>query len=210
MREAAGGETTEDVWHRLNNLEQVLFLGIKASFSNPIRVDTLLEYARSAWAAMRFEVPIIALSTTTDAAGRSIMTYRVPKGVEGVRAWAGRTIRLVDRAPDLDDYRFSIALMPIPDEHGDQTFIHIIHRSDTEYDFLLHTSHVPFDGSGIKIVMREFFERLARKISDPSSVSEHRCQWGTETSNLLPAVTEVLGPDEPRSGEKYDQTLKCS
>ncbi|GBE89886.1 hypothetical protein SCP_1702120 [Sparassis crispa] len=206
-REAGGGEYFEDVVHNGNHGEQYLFLGVKAVIATPVSSARLAALAREAWIALRFETPTIAAHTEHDNAGLPFITYRTAKDADEVGDWALRTVRLAEGTPDLDDLRFELGKKFIPEANGDQTFLYIVSLSDTSYDFLLHTSHVPFDGAGIKILLTVFFTKLAKYIDNPALAAQVQLNWGTEAKNLLPCVSEALGPKEDRSGENYIQTL---
>ncbi|KAL6304751.1 hypothetical protein BKA93DRAFT_261703 [Sparassis latifolia] len=205
-REAGGGEYIEDVFHNINHGEQFLFLALKATLSKPVPTTELVARARDAWSAVRFSTPIIAVHSEHDAAGTSLITYRTAKDTTEVHDWAERTVRLVEGTPDLDELRFELGKKAIPETNGDQTFLYIVARSDTSYDFVFYTSHVPFDGAGIKIVLTLVLTKLALYLSDPA-LAQEKFEWGTESKNLLPCISEVLGPTEERSGETYTRCL---
>ncbi|GBE83323.1 hypothetical protein SCP_0503710 [Sparassis crispa] len=206
-REAGGGEYIDDVFHTKNHGEQFLFLALKATLSKPVPTTELVARARDAWSALRFSTPTVAAHTEHDAAGTSLITYRTAKDATEVHDWAARTVRLVEGTPDLDDLRFELGKLMIPEQSGDQTFLYIVARSDTSYDFLLRTSHVTFDGAGIKIVLTLVLTKLALYLSDPALVAKEKFEWGAEAKNLLPCISEILGPTEKREGETYTRCL---
>lgn len=207
VREAWGSEVIEDIWNRYNHAEQNLFLGVNITLSKPVTTSELLERARDAWMAVRFSTPIIAAHTEQDKADNTLITYRLATDAADAQAWARRTIRFHEIHKDLDELRFEIGQKPTPEENGDQTFIYFVSRSDTSYGVLMHTSHVPFDGAGTKIIMNRFLNKLAQYIAEPSLTTTEKFAWGTEAVKLPPAAGQILGQNEAAEGSDYAATL---
>lgn len=202
-----GPEMVADVWNRYNHAEQNLFLGVYITLSTPTAVSEVLERARDAWVAVRFSTPTIAAHTEQDKADNTLLTYRVAAGAADAQAWARRTIRFHETHKDLDELRFEVGQRRIPEENGDQTFLYLISRSDTSYGVLMHTTHVPFDAGGTKIIMNRFLNKFAQYLADPSLVATEKFAWGTEAVNLTPAAGQILGPNEVADGSVYEATL---
>ncbi|KAF8583566.1 hypothetical protein K439DRAFT_1653435 [Ramaria rubella] len=206
IREAAGGEALEDIWNRFNHGEHTLFFGLYLTFSTPIDPLSLLLHARNAWARLRFEVPTIASQTSYNAAGNPLLTYRQALSDQEVDDWTKRTVHLSNNKKGLDHLRYELSRVHLPDENGDQTFLYILPGADDNtHTLLLHTSHTPFDGGGVKILMNKFLSLLAQDLSGDQKPPS--LLWGTEAQNLLPSISEVWGPEESRNSEEYMSTL---
>ncbi|KAF8581965.1 hypothetical protein K439DRAFT_1653936 [Ramaria rubella] len=206
IREAAGGEAIEDVWNRFKNGEQTLFFGLDLRLQQGIHSQSLLSHGRTAWAQLRFAVPTVAARTAYDTAGNTLITYRAAESESEVDAWAKRTLRLSEDTRGLDHVRYELGKVHIPEENGDQTFLYIVPGADEKtYSLLLHTSHIPFDGAGSQILMNKFLIFLSHAIA--GDIESSTLNWGTEAKNLLPSVSEVLGPEELRDGEQFMNTL---
>ncbi|KAF8515738.1 hypothetical protein JB92DRAFT_3142760 [Gautieria morchelliformis] len=206
LREAFGGEVIEDFFSRFNHGEQTLYLGLHVTLHSAISPSNFLSQAREAWKALRHQVPLVAVKIAYDAAGNTLMTYRQAASSQEVADWAHRTVRLSNEPQGLDQLRYELSKVQIPDEHGTLTLLYILPgSSETSYSLLLHTSHVPFDGGGIKVLGNKLLALLAARLTDGGAAPP--LHWGEEGKNLLPCVTEILGPDEDREGERYTQTL---
>jgi hypothetical protein len=208
IREAGGGEAIEDIWNRFSHGEQNLFLGVNVSLRTPISsVHDFVDLVHKAWVALRFSVPTVAAHTEHDNQDNPLITYRVATGQDDASEWAKRTVRLKETSTSLDELRFELSQSPMPEPNKDQTFLYVVPRSATFVDFLLLTSHVPFDGAGVKIIFSKLLKILSEYISNPSLATSQSFAWGTEDKNLLPFVTEILAPGEDREGPRYTETL---
>jgi hypothetical protein len=208
IREAAGCEAISGLLNRFVDGEGNIYLGVSVSFKASVpTIDVFLSLIRSAWVTLRFSVPTVAAHKEHDSQGSPLITYRVANSHEDALQWARRTVRLRETSASLDGLRFELSKSPIPEVNKDQTFLYVVPRSQTSTDFLLCTSHVPFDGAGIKIVFSKFLETLSEYISSPSLATSQIFAWGTEGKNLLPAITEILAPGEDCKGPRYIQTL---
>jgi 15-O-acetyltransferase Tri3 len=206
LREAFGGEVIEDFFSRFNHGEQTLYLGLHVTLHNAISPGDFLSQAREAWKALRHQVPTVAAKIAYDAAGNTLLTYRQAASSQEITDWANRTARLSNEPQGLDQLRYELSKVQIPDENGTLTLLYILPgTSETSYSLLLHTSHVPFDGGGIKVLGNKLLALLAQYLADGGK--SPALHWGEEGKNLLPCVTEILGPDEDREGDKYTQTL---
>lgn len=205
-REAFGGEAIEDFFHRFNHGEQTLFLGLRLTLHAPVTPSDLVARAREAWTRLRHEVPLVATKLTYNAAGNTLITYREAAAALDVTDWACRTVRL-SQVADLDELRFALSTVTIPDEDGNLTLLYVLPGgSETSCSLLIQTSHVPFDGGGIKVLGNKLLALLAAGLADGAGAPPP-LQWGDEGKNLLPCVTEILAPDEEREGERYTHTL---
>lgn len=207
-RETKGGEIFEDIWHQHYHGQQILFLGAGLTITANIEIDAgqLLDRARDAWVALRFSVPTIAARTEYNDEGTAHITYCVASQ-SIAREWARRTVHIHDFDDTLDELRYNLSQEAVPDLNGDQTFIHIVPRSNKSFGLLLRTSHVPFDGSGCKILLAMYLKNLAACLADVTFLAKQAFDWGQEYTNLLPPTTRVLGPGEKLSGTRYQSTM---
>ncbi|KAI0068612.1 hypothetical protein BV25DRAFT_1791567 [Artomyces pyxidatus] len=201
-REVAAGEAIADIWQRFDHGEQTLFFGAVTTFHVPVPAHTVLSCARRAWTAVRFAVPLVAAHTEYDATGSAFITYRPESDAQAIEAWAARTVRLAEGAQDLDELRSELSRVVLPEAGGDQTMIYVLRYSDTRYGFLLHTSHVPFDSAGVKLVMKGLLQNIARGLG---GAAEESFRWGAEATNLLPAAHAIGGVCEDAA---YHQTVR--
>lgn len=232
-REIGGGELFEDVLNFNKQGEQNLFNGVYVQSSRSLEVSDLISLARKAWISLRWDVPTVAAQALHEAREGSPMpvaflAYTLPSKSTDIEAWAKETLILQEGYSDLDLLRYEVVRDILPNKDlVPQTFLYVVPFSATSFGFLLHTSHVPFDGAGVKIVMTKYLEHLAKYISDPQyEVTETaRFKWGTENNRLLPIASEALRkhepaefdasgnlikselPEEPREGPKFDETL---
>ena len=110
IREAGGGEAIEDIWKLTKHGEQNLFLGVYATLSTPIDSETLFNHVKSAWRSLRWEVPIIAASTSHDWHGEgkvptAYIVYDEAKSEEDVQKWIDekrRHLRILIKYLDTD------------------------------------------------------------------------------------------------------------
>lgn len=208
IREAGGAEAIEDLWKVTKHGEQNLFIGIYASLSVPVASDVLLAHVKSAWRALRWEVPTIAASTSHiwHQDGRpptAFIVYDEAKSNEDVEKWISETVESFPtygiENKTLDDLRYDIGQEPIPVNDFDrQTFLYLVPYSTTKFGLLLRTAHTTFDGVGVKVLMTKILGHLASYIVDAGS--EHlTMEWGTgkEAGWLNPIQSEILREDEP-------------
>ncbi|KAJ7748629.1 hypothetical protein B0H16DRAFT_1319703, partial [Mycena metata] len=200
-------ETIEDVFNRQKHGEHTMFLGANISAARPIVSKSLLKHARNAWVSLRYTLPTLAAHTEQDSDGNTLLTYRTASSAADAQAWAERTPLLhEEEVKTLDDLRYELGEKLLPDANGDQTFLHLVVHSDTSFGVLLHTSHVPFDGTADKIITTRFLKTacsLARCWFSRRSEPE----MGRRTANLTPAAGRVLGPNEVVEGAGYGETL---
>ncbi|EIW75253.1 hypothetical protein CONPUDRAFT_77494 [Coniophora puteana RWD-64-598 SS2] len=229
-REAFAAEMILDTWHRFAHGEQTLFLGVDLSLpsspSHTLSAAEFIDAVRSAWSALRFDVPTVASHTSyTCDTVHPLVTYQSAASASDVATWAKRTvrgrgdIRGLETVRTLDELRYEVAKRTIPEITGDQTFIYVLDKPSSpsqggkdrsaEYGLLLHTSHVPFDGAGTKILMTLLLRHLAAVLDGRCDPEAWRSlAWGEEGANLLPSVPDSLGPTEEKSGPVYEETLK--
>ncbi|KAJ7763058.1 hypothetical protein B0H16DRAFT_1414358 [Mycena metata] len=199
-------EILNDVSNRHKHGQTSMFFGADISAVRPFVTNSLLEHARSAWVSLRYTLPTLAAHVEQDTEGNTLLTYRTASSGADAQAWAHRTLLLDEEHKTLDDLRQKIEGRPLPDANGDGTFLHLIVRSDTSFEVLLHTSHVPFDGVALKIVTTRFLKKLALLLDGGSP--DLNLKWGDEYTNLPPAAGRVPGPNEVVGGAQYDETLK--
>ncbi|KDR74010.1 hypothetical protein GALMADRAFT_1335924 [Galerina marginata CBS 339.88] len=222
LREAGGAEVIEDIWNLTKQGEQNLFLGIYATLSTPLDADKLFVLVRSAWRSLRWDIPIIAASTAHIWHGEgkvptTLITYDEAKSEEDVDGWVSETTEIFPaygaEKKTLDDLRYDIGQGPIPaNDYDRQTFLYLIPYSETKFGLLLRTSHVPVDGSGVKIMMTKLLGHLASYIVDQAGYTESenaRMKWGTgkEATSLLPMITEILRQDEPEVRDEQGKLI---
>ncbi|KAJ7762907.1 hypothetical protein B0H16DRAFT_1805628 [Mycena metata] len=199
-----GFEILNDVLTRQKH-QTPMFLGADIAAERPFVTTSLLEHARNAWVSLRFTLPTLAAHTEQDTEGNALLTYRTALSAADAQAWAGRTLQFHEEHKTLDGLHKKLRGTHIPDANGDQTFLHLIVRSDTSFAVLLYTSHVTFDGASAKIVITRFLKKLALLLDGGSP--DLNLKWGDEYSNLTPAVVRVLGPNEVVEGDQYGETL---
>ncbi|KAF8153966.1 hypothetical protein B0H34DRAFT_799882 [Crassisporium funariophilum] len=206
IREAGGGEVIEDIWYLTKHGEQNLFLGVYLTISTPLEPSQFHEHAKSTWKSLRWEVPTIAASTShtwhEGKAPTSFIVYDVATSTEDVDGWVGETLELRENyaTRTLDDLRYDVGQEPIPAKDFDrQTFLYLVPYSKTKFGLLLRTSHTPFDGSGVKILMTKLLTHLTKYIAEPTypALQSNQMKWGAEGTRLLPIVTEILRKREP-------------
>jgi hypothetical protein len=208
QRYAAGTELFTDFEYRNLDGQHSMKLGIDVSFGTVLAPTRLLHFARAAWTTLRYEVPTVAAWTNLDAAGDTLIQYRIASGTSEVQDWAERTVQLIEGV-STEEATNQVLDRVIPPSSHDQSTLHIASRTPTEYLFILSTIHTLFDGSGHKAVAHRFLSTLARYVGD-EGLAEHdltMLQWGNESGHLLPSYTDVHVESEPRQGSVYDQTL---
>ena len=108
---------------------------------------------------------------------------------EGVEKWAERTVVTVCQEGGWLALRERLSReSPLPTPDGDCCLFYLIVRPDEsvqpelrEFDILMHTHHSLTDGSGIRVILNEFLQRLADPLPNDDIV------WGEESQRLLPA-----------------------
>lgn len=235
-REVGGGELYDDILNFHKQGEQNLFLGTYIELYQPYQfpqASDFIDLLRKAWISLRWDVPTVASQTLHEPRDgslwpASLLVYTLASNRSEVEAWAKETVILKEGYKDLDTLRYDIVTGVIPEEDlVPQTFLYYTPMSPTSFGLLIYTSHVPFDGSGVKVLMSRFLEHLSRYISDSQyDASEFaRHKWGEENANLIPSSSEILRehepaeldgdgnivkpelPEEPREGPKYLETL---
>jgi len=202
QREAAGGELFSDFIQRTVAGQQIIFFGGNTTLRSPLSPTEFVDRLRDAWITLRYTTPIIALRTEHDSTGNTLMTYRVESDTTKVKEWAARTVCIAKDVQDLDELRYNLSRKSLPDAFGDQTFVFVCHITDSQYGLLIHTSHVPFDGFGIRIVFNRLLSNLATFIGGASLAD---IKWGSEVINLPPALPSVT--TEPLEGPEYIRTV---
>lgn len=190
-----------DFQNRYKFGQHILFRGINLTMANSMTTEEFLTKVRNTWEALRFQEPIIALRTEYDARENILMSYRAVEHLRDLNDWSARTIRFCEGETDLDELRFQKGQDKIPEENGDQTFLHVIARSSTSFGLLFHSHHGPFDGVGMKVLFTKFCKLFA------SGVDAKSLDWGKEGSNLAPGFLSILDEKEVLEGPLYEENL---
>lgn len=203
IRPLAGGEYSQDTFHRLRKGDQTLFLAVYVDLASPIPESALAKASRDAWLWLRYHIPTIAASLSIDDQGVSNIIYRTASPATADQ-WADRTFIPHKRdGVDLDQLRREVGQGKIPSSAGDQTWLHLVSdntdasKGVSRFGLLLHTHHAPFDGSGTKVLLNRYLTHLATLLGTWNEGGEESLEWGKEVDNLPPAVFNVLGPAEP-------------
>jgi hypothetical protein len=209
QRYAAGSELFTDLERRNNHGQYSMFLGIEVSLASAEGPNHVLRLARHAWMTLRHSIPTMAAWTELDAAGDTLIVYRVASGPDEVHSWAERTVQLVTHS--VDDVRNQLLDHLIPADSHDQTLLHIIPNttSSREYTLIFSVNHTLFDSTGHKALTHHFLSALARYVGTKGQAEKEvsALKWGEEGANLLPPCTDILAETEPIHGPGYDQTL---
>jgi len=200
-RETGGAELTVVVVHRFFG-KAIIFRGGNITLRSPLPLTVLVEHLRNAWIALRYTTPIIALHTEWDELDKPFMTYRAESDVTKVKEWAARTVRIAEGVRDLDELRLTLTHKPLPDELGDQTMLYVCPITDSQFGLVIHTSHTPFDGFGVRIIFNRLLTFLGAYIG---GAPLDDMNWGSEAVRLTPALFSVT--TEPREGPEYTRTL---
>jgi len=201
-RELAGPEFMADFYLRPPTKDTLIFSGVEITLRSPLPQTDFVDRLRDVWIALRYTSPIIASQTKRDKLGDPFMTYRVEPDVAKVKEWAARTVCIAKGAQGLDELRFNLSLKDLPNEFGDQTMLHVCRTTDSQYGLLIHTSHVPVDGIGVKIIFNRLLTSLATYIGGAPLPD---VKWGSEAVNLTPALP--FATTEPLEGSEYTRTL---
>lgn len=208
-RALCGAELYQEFWLRLARGEQILFFGSYIHIPNSVPRKWLIDATRQSWISLRYQIPTIAASTYVADNGEYRLAYTPPKSRDDVTHWAGRTLIVSTSKEEdtigLDKLREELAQAEVPSPEGDQTWLHLVLPSSTngndevisDFGLLIHTSHTPFDGIGLRILSNRFLKLLANELTSHSN-SHSKLEWGKEVDNLLPATMSILDPSEPR------------
>ncbi|KAF8896711.1 hypothetical protein CPB85DRAFT_1328853 [Mucidula mucida] len=181
-----GGENIHDVMNRYMNGDQTLFFALSIELLTTVSREQLIVACRESWLWLRYQIPIVACTIYVDGDDQGHLQYHSPTP-KSASAWADRTF-CVHSGLDLDALRSETWL------HfscSDSNAAHV-----PEFGLLFHSHHAPFDGTGVKLIMARFFDRLSQLLIHSSS-DDIALQWGSEIDNLTPSVSDVLSDDEP-------------
>ncbi|GJJ08071.1 hypothetical protein Clacol_002278 [Clathrus columnatus] len=231
-REPIGGEKMVDLWNILNHGDGNMFLGLYIKLSNPLQGSEFITYLREAWKSLRWEVPTIAMQVfhvpTESRFPQPYLVYDVAKSSSEVDVWAKATATLMGGYENLDDLRYHIGQSPLPPtDFAPQTLVYALQTSAESFGILIHTSHVSFDGAGVKIIGKKLLSHLSHYIGDPNyqKLESKKMRWGSESENLVPVMLDIIQSYEPavkdsngniikkeilgeiREGPAYDKTL---
>ncbi|GJJ08101.1 hypothetical protein Clacol_002309 [Clathrus columnatus] len=233
IRELVGGELIQDIWNVLRHGDGNLFLGLDIKLSTSLDAEDFMAHLRQAWKSLRWDVPIVALQIVhVPIKGfplpKLYMVYDVATSASEANTWAEDTVLLKEGYKDLDDLRYQIGQDPLPPtDLKPETYVYVLPKSPDSFGLLIHASHAPFDGAGLKIVGNKLLSHLANYIGNPDYQNEEvkRMRWGSESANLVPAVLDVVQryepavedssgniiekeiPGEIREGPVYEKTL---
>ncbi|TDL17807.1 hypothetical protein BD410DRAFT_831293 [Rickenella mellea] len=207
-RQTYGGEIFADAHNSGRQGEMTLFIGVYATLSARLTSQELHRVLRRAWISLRWDVPTIAAQTMHDE--NAWISYDVAETRHEVEKWAEHTVLLREDVANLDELRYEVGqgIMP-PDDLVPQTYLYLAPSSPTTFGVLMHTSHIPFDGSSLKILISRLFEHLAKYISDShyEEIQNAKMRWGHEHSNLLPATVDILRKGEPAQVDEDGRTI---
>lgn len=151
----------------------------------PFNISQLHARAVKAFCQTRWRYPTVAARVLDG----DTASYNIESG-DGIEQWADRTVFTICQDGGWIALRERLsreASLPSPD--GDCCLFYVIVRPDETikpeiqtFDILMHTHHAFTDGSGIRVVMNEFLERLASPLPD------NEIAWGEETQRFEPAA----------------------
>ena len=156
-----------------------------SSAMKPFNIAQLHTRAIRAFCQTRWKYPTVA--------ARLVDGGKTSYNVEingGVKIWAERTVFTICQDGGWLALRERLSReSSLPTSDGDCCLFYLIVRPDETvkpelqtFDVLMHTHHAFNDGSGIRVILNEFLERLADPLPDEEIV------WGEETQRLLPAA----------------------
>ena len=165
--------------------------------SEPLNILQLQTRAIQAFCQTRWKYPTVA--------ARIVDGDKASYGVESrerVEKWAERTVVTVCQEGGWLALRERLSReSPLPTPDGDCCLFYLIVRPDEsvqpelgEFDILMHTHHSLTDGSGIRVILNEFLQRLADPLPNSAII------WGEETRRLLPASVLLGKIEETESG----------
>ncbi|KAF8876712.1 hypothetical protein CPB85DRAFT_1398188 [Mucidula mucida] len=185
--------------NRYMNGDQTLFFALSIELLTTVSREQLIVACRESWLWLRYQIPIVACTIYVDGDDQGHLQYHSPTP-KSASAWADRTF-CVHSGLDLDALRSEVGTWSVPSAAGDQTWLHFSCSDSNaahvpEFGLLFHSHHAPFDGTGVKLIMARFFDRLSQLLIHSSS-DDIALQWGSEIDNLTPSVSDVLSDDEP-------------
>lgn len=190
-----GAEYIEHIWNHYDRGDQNIFAAIYVDIKSPVSNVVLKAAARETWAWLRFHIPTLASTTMFNEDNNGILVYRKAKSQSSVDDWAKRTlIEEIADPIDLDELRVRLGPKVLPDQNGDQTWLHLVttgSESVNKFGLLVHSHHTPFDGAGLKKTLNRYLRRLAERLYSPDLPAE-TLKWGSEISNLNPCCFEIL------------------
>lgn len=117
---------------------------------------------------------------------------------DGIQHWAERTVSTVIREGGWLGLRQHLSrTFPLPTGAGDFHLAYVVISPDealksgvSNFDVVMHTSHVFVDGSGIKCIFNEFLSRLA------SPMGIEKIIWGQEVGRLFPPSVVLMKEEQ--------------
>lgn len=160
----------------------------------PFNISQLHARATKAFCQTRWKYPTVAARILDSETG----SYNI-ESKEDVERWADRTVYTICQDGGWVTLRERLSReASIPSSDGDCCLFYVIVRPEEtvnpeihSFDIIMHTHHTFMDGSGIRVVMNEFLERLACPLPDEDLI------WGEEILRLLPAAIALGKIEEP-------------
>lgn len=222
LREIAGDELYSDVTSRANRGEHDLFCGLYFSVKEPYSFSSpneLLTKVREAWILTRWRLPIVATEMLRVPKGDSksisssyptpYLVYQAVPSQKMVDDWAKTTCILDERFKTLDDLRFAVGQgIMAKEDLTPNTLLYLAPFTKTSFGILIRTSHIPFDGTGVKVTGSLLSQNLATILASADHYATQLDQvvrWGSEHDNLEPCISEIL--QDPREGPVFESNL---
>ncbi|KAF8853973.1 hypothetical protein BDZ45DRAFT_806236 [Acephala macrosclerotiorum] len=116
----------------------------------------------------------------------------------GIQHWAERTVSIVIREGGWLGLRQHLSrTSPLPTGAGDLHLAYVVISPEeavksgvSNFDVVMHTSHIFVDGTGIKCIFNEFLSRIA------SPIGAEQIIWGQEVCRLFPPSVVLMKEDE--------------
>lgn len=164
----------------------------------PFNISQLHTRAIRAFCQTRWKYPTVAARVLDGDKASYIVEFG-----GGVEKWADRTVFTICQDGGWLALRERLSReSSLPTADGDCCLFYLIVRPDETvkpelqtFDVLMQTHHAFNDGSGIRVILNEFLQRLADPLPDGEIV------WGEETQRLLPAAVLLEKIEELEIGD---------
>lgn len=203
IREADACGRVCDVMNLLRPGDDNIWVGIYVVLADPLTPVTLIALLKKAWALVRWEVPTIGAITVHEpqpghALPKSCIAYDPVKGQDDLDAWLAESVQMHEGVNDLHELRYELGPTPTPARIGDvQTILRVCPMAEGKFGLIFNSSHLAFDGGGVKSVLTRLLGHLTSMLRDPGYSNQlAHLQWGQEIDNLLPGHSDVLGDSE--------------
>ncbi|KAJ5113710.1 hypothetical protein N7456_002244 [Penicillium angulare] len=169
------------------NREHWMFM-LTAKIAAPTGDKDIVDQLRTAWKALRFTHPDIALGVYSGE-----KRYYPITDAQALESWADESFRVEAECSSTDDF-FSKHHRAPP--HANAT----IHWIPASNEIALVSSHLLWDGRGGMLMLHEFLATLASPVV-PTVFD------GSEAKSLVPSLDEVIGqPETPKP--EWDKTAE--